>query len=60
VKPFDGRHRWGPPENDGARIKRTCGACGRTESYEVLISESLIGQIVGVITMPNPYRALVR
>lgn len=57
---FDGRHKWGPVEQDGARIKRTCTACGRTDEAETLVPNGFVDALLRTIRGPvNPYRKLV-
>ena len=56
---WDGRHRWGPVVRDGLFIRRTCSACGRTDSYETLIPDVFVDELVRNFTKPNSYRALL-
>ena len=58
MRPFDGRHKWGPANQDGARLSRTCRACGRTETIELLIPNVVLEVLLALLFRPNPYRAL--
>jgi len=57
---LDRRHKWGPVVRDGARITRTCSACGRTTSYETLVPDAVVNDMLTYAARANPYRALFR
>ena len=57
---FDARHRWGDPIQSGARLTRVCQSCGKSQTVELLVPDSLVEDLIRAVQQPNPYRSALR
>ena len=57
---LDGRHKWDGGVRDGARVTHTCRACGRVETYELIVPDAFLDALISSLSAPNPYRSMFR
>lgn len=59
---LDRRHRWDAGRDVLMEARRvfTCTACGRTQSFEMLVPDGFLAEIAAFVAKPNPWRALFR
>jgi hypothetical protein len=60
MKGLDGRHRWDAGLREDAHITYECLACGKQQTFELLIPDAVIEELLRGLSRPNPYRALFR
>jgi hypothetical protein len=55
---LDGRHRWEVSERKDASVTYTCRACGRTQTFELLVPDAVVDELIRYYHQPNPWLAL--
>jgi hypothetical protein len=60
VKALDGRHRWVLVERKGARVTHACRVCGLSKTFELLVPDVVLDEMVANFSRPNIYRTVFR
>ena len=57
---LDRRHRWDKGLREGAHITYECLVCGKQQTFELLIPDAVLDEILASLSKPNVYRTLFR